>query len=268
MALNETNETLDWETFEQRLKKLRVDYGPSEMLFRGQSNSEWQLTTTLERNWAGRVRFVDYTRLICANIGPAVKTFADVEVPEYSPSTDVMFDRELLSLSKYPPDPLYRYMVHLRHFGFPSPLLDWSRSPFVAAFFAFKDDLPNGAEKRSIYVYSKMRGALGERTIHQIGPYVQTHERHFRQQCDYTLCGRRDETYGWCFESHQGVVDDLRPGQDYLGKFDLLSSEREKVLRLLNDYNLNAFSLFGSQESLLETMWFREYVLKKDTWRG
>ena len=32
---------------------------------------------------------------------------------------------------------------------------------------------------------------------------------------------------------------------------------------MLNDYNLNAFSLFGSEESLLETMWFREYVLRQ-----
>jgi hypothetical protein len=50
--------------------------------------------------------------------------------------------------------------------------------------------------------------------------------------------------------------------QDFLWKFDLPSSERTKVLGVLNDYNLNAFSLFGSEESLLETMWLREYELR------
>jgi hypothetical protein len=45
-------------------------------------------------------------------------------------------------------------------------------------------------------------------------------------------------------------------------KFNIPSTERTKVLRLLNDYNLNAFSLFDSEEALLETMWFREHVLK------
>jgi hypothetical protein len=59
------------------------------------------------------------------------------------------------------------------------------------------------------------------------------------------------------------VADFLRTTDGVL----ILSSEREKVLRVLNDYNLNAFSLFGSQESLLETMWLREYTLKKDMWQ-
>jgi hypothetical protein len=35
-----------------------------------------------------------------------------------------------------------------------------------------------------------------------------------------------------------------------------------KVLEILDDHNLNAFSLFGSEESLLETMWVREYILR------
>jgi hypothetical protein len=269
----EANETLDWETFEQRVKELREKYRSesSPLLFRGQGNSGWRLTTTLERSGAERMLFREYYQLICASMGPEVKTFAGVDVPTYEPELCTPFlDPALLyEIGDVFPMPVYRYMAYLRHFGFPSPLLDWSRSPFVAAFFAFRDSLSGDRDtKRSVFVYcekpvGQKGGRLGESHIRQIGPYVQTHERHFRQRCDYTICGNFDANYGWRFDSHQAVFDRELPRQDFLWKFDLPSSERKKVLGVLNDYNLNAFSLFGSDESLLETMWFREHVLRK-----
>jgi hypothetical protein len=67
----------------------------------------------------------------------------------------------------------------------------------------------------------------------------------------------------WRFQSHQRVFDKADPRQDLLWKITIPSEERETVLRVLNDYNLNAFSLFGSEESLVETMWLREYVLRE-----
>ena len=81
------------------------------------------------------------------------------------------------------------------------------------------------------------------------------------QQSDYTICASFD--LSWRFDSHQQVFDHSRPGQNYLWKYNLPSTERIDVLRLLNDHNLSAFSLFDSEEALLETMWFQEYVLKR-----
>ncbi len=266
------NKVLNWEAFEGKIEELRSKYGTrsSPLLFRGQGNSEWPLTTTLDRSGEGSMMFRDYYRLICARISPAVKTFAGVDVPEYDREVlNTFSDRELLIIpGQFPPIPLYRYMAYLRHHGFPSPLLDWSRSPFVAAYFAFRDPL-DGVERRSVYAYCETPtgmkgGAVGEPTVHAIEPYVQTHHRHFRQQCDYTVCGAFDVNASqWRFDSHQNLFNHTRPNQDYLWKFDLPSTERLKVLRLLNDYNLSAFTLFGSEESLLETMWLQEYVFNK-----
>lgn len=272
----EAIEIPNWEIFERKVKELREEYADRTLLFRGQGNSNWNLTTTLERSGAEHMLFREYYALICASMRPEVRTFAHVDVPpfKYQMSTLRFLKPDLLyETGDFFPIELYRYMAYLRHFAFPSPLLDWSRSPFVAAFFAFRDE-PSGqkAEKRSIFAYCERPegitgGTLGQPHIRGMGPYVEAHERHFRQRCDYTICGSYDANYGWSFDSHQAVFDKQPPQQpakqDRLWKFDLPSTERRKVLSALNDYNLNAFSLFGSEESLLETLWLREHVLRR-----
>jgi hypothetical protein len=261
----------DWDAFEQELQTLRVGLkdSPSQLLFRGQSDCEHRLTTTLERRGSEMTSFDAYYRLT-DRIKPAVETFTDAiwDVPDYSLEIEKSFrDIELMSAlpGRFPSLEYYRYMVYLRHHGFPSPLLDWSSSPYVAAFFAFRK--PTGKiQKASIYVYCEMpKGSkgwtAGGPTILHMGSYVRSHARHFRQQSDYTVCGLFDKELGWLFYPHELVFSKTNKS-DALWKFNLPTAERITILRLLDDYNLNAFSLFGSEEALLETMWIREYVLK------
>jgi hypothetical protein len=262
----------NWVAFEDELQTLRNRFekpGPR-LLFRGQNDSELGLTTTLERVGCDGMSFSQYYRLVSIRIRSAIETFTGTiwDVEDFvSVVESFQKDRELLSLRKFPTVAFYRYLVYLRHHGFPSPLLDWTYSPYVAAFFAFRDEPKSKPRQRSIHVYFEMPrghkgGAVGEPTIHQIGPYVRSHPRHFRQQSDYTFCGVFDSDQGWCFHPHEPVYGG-RGEQDFVWKFNLPSTERIGLLRLLNDYNLNAFSLFDSEEALLETMWFREHVLKE-----
>ncbi|MGH9509549.1 MAG: FRG domain-containing protein [Terriglobales bacterium] len=263
----EVIEASTWDEFEDRLGKLRQDLGrgSSRLLFRGQGSSEWKLSTTLERAGYTGMPFHDYYRLI-SRVRPAIETLTGVnwEIPEYSLELAESL-KEYDEFHRFPSVSLYRYMVYLRHHGFPSPLLDWSCSPYVAAFFAFRELLCD-VSKRSVFVFCEMPSVAKvwsseEPSIRGIGPYIRSHRRHFRQQCDYTICGRLNGQ--WEFSPHEDVFARSDPDQDVLWKFDLPSSERVRVLRLLNDYNLNAFSLFDSEESLMETAWLREVVFKE-----
>jgi hypothetical protein len=157
----------------------------------------------------------------------------------------------------------YAYLAHLRHNGFPSPLLDWSNSPLVAAFFAF---LNPQFEQVAIYAFSEMPynskvGSRDEARITLLGPYVQTHKRHFRQQSRYTICTKHTPGTGWMFSPHQEVFDRGMRDQDMTWKIIVPASERIKVLSELSAANINSFSLFDSEESLMEMLAVEEIEL-------
>jgi FRG domain-containing protein len=257
-----------WEDFETTLAQLRIKYPAPDshtpMLFRGQSDERWKLETTLRRRSSRQVTWKDYAYLVRATM-PAVQSLTGKDWPE--PSHEVLFNWGNDYDQGRGPPPGYDYYVYLRHHGFPSPLLDWSRSVYVAAFFAFR----NAAKGRvAIYAYLDNigRGKVGgsdRPVILHLGPYVNSHPRHVLQQCEYTLCSRWDADH-WVYASHHDVFEFGERDQDLLWKFSLPASERLKVLRRLDESNLNAYSLFPTEDALLETVALREIDFRRGGW--
>ena len=266
----ETIETASWEDFEERLetlieqkkqKQVESVHHISEFLFRGQANSEWGLETTLERYCCDPFSVKEYYRSISI-VKSEIETFSGLKWDMPIPPDYNQWLEQNDFLTEFP---AYEYMVYLRHNGFPSPLLDWSRSPFIAAFFAFSD-LMSKSDMVSIFVYQEYAEAgktwsSSAPHIFTRGPLVTSHKRHFLQKAEYTVCvmNTPDPMYTY----HGKAFKNSIPGQDILYKFNIPSSERVKVLKKFDNYNINSFALFGSEDSLVSTMALREFFLKK-----
>lgn len=256
--------TDSWDDFEAKLAALDADHykrksdsslSASDLLFRGQGSGEWPLLTTMERFFTRDVSLQYYYRLALA-AKPRIESFTNVrwDTPGHDDYEKWLREQDNLFLSDFPG---YEYLAYLRHHGFPSPLLDWTASPYVAAFFAFNRPAAHGSHV-AIFAYWERPGGGksatgGEPTIHTRGPYVRTHRRHFLQQSQYTVCTvERDD--GLYYAPHESVIERNDQDQDLLWKYYIPTSERRTVLRRLSRMNINAFSLFGSEDSLLETI--------------
>lgn len=256
-----------WEQFKARAAELSERAKGSTLLFRGQGSANWDLQTTLERS--GHDETVDYYYQLILRIKAEVQTYTSQswdDTPDLEELRHKLrggydpFSR-LMSFGGFPH---YAYMAYLRHHGFPSPLLDWSASPFVAAYFAFRESRD---EDVAIFAFrerdpSGMKvGGDDEPTITQLGPFVLGPKRHFAQQSQYTVCTAWEPKRPY-FSNHSNVCrphdETAEYQQDVVFKFVLPSSERDKVLKELQMYNLNAYSLFGSEESLMESLSIRE----------
>lgn len=221
----------------------------SNRLFRGQKSASWNLASTLERKGIAL---------------PSIEAFSDqikttkLAFESYIGSswpTDYAFT----DLPAPPED--YEFMVYLRHHGYPTPLLDWTRSPHIAAFFAFQypsDEYEVAIYSFREYVGESKSGLVGDSNIVGCGPNIRTHKRHYIQQAEYTYCRRKiDER--WFYATHEQAFEEAGGRQNVLTKFVLPAAMRSEALAKLDSMNINAYTLYGSEEGLAEMLANREY---------
>jgi len=272
-GLVDEREAKKWEEFEpwlQEIERKRQSLAGrdhttvvSRPLYRGQSNSQWKLLTTLERHFRTTITVGQYFWLVRA-AKPFIETLT--ERRWNLPDELTTQDEEMLGIfpTKHPlfGGEGYEYLTYLRHHGFPSPLLDWSLSPYLALFFAFNDAEEIAGGHVSVFSFVEYAGrgkgrSGGQAGIHELGGYTRSHPRHFLQQGGYTVCLKENDA-GICFAEHEEVFARADGEQDLLWKLNIPTSERRRVLNHLDRHNINAHSLFANEEGLARTIAFRE----------
>lgn len=265
-----------WDGFVKQVEKIRADFSihthhlkggekhtyRPDILFRGQANSKWKLQTTLERKTDEQFNVLDYIRLATHRLDE-IESFTGIDwrVPDLPALRADLADKQREMRVHLP---IYDYLVYLRHHAFPSPLLDWTESPYIAAYFAFAEPVN---ENPAIYCYIERPAVVkvrsgGDPTIYLKGPFVKTHKRHFAQKAWYTIAAKWNYgTQNHDFCSHESVFDSNDKNQDLLFKIILPKSERIQALRKLNDYNINHFTLFQSEDSLIKAIELKAFDL-------
>lgn len=210
--------------------------------FRGQSNAEWELLTTLERYTKDQMSVTTYNAAVLT-IGNLIKSLAP-DLPSINEKEVVVSIPETI---QYIGLPNIELAVYLRHHGFPSPLLDWSESAYVAAFFAF-NNIPKDSSHVSITVFEHPRWKYGKAGfgLHEVGRYIAGGKRHSYQQARYTWCSKVEDEICF-FDSHQNQ------NEKFLTKLVLPAKDAKEAIADLNLMNINEYSMFGTTDALIKS---------------
>jgi hypothetical protein len=215
-----------WEDF----RRYATTLDPYRFLFRGQENSTWKLRTSFYRT--GRA---------------SILKFSTQDLPS--------LHRQLSGLTSHRFDlgnaQDYAAFLNLaQHHGYPTPSLDWTQSPFIAAYFAYRDLLRGRYapdQKVRIHIFDgrtwntdfERASVLSPGFLHitALEPLALDNPRALPQQSISTVTNVDDmEDY---ISKREAVTK-----KGYLSAIDLPAVERKSVIRELDLMGINAGSLF------------------------
>ncbi len=234
-SLSESNgqsKLVSWDGFKKEIKQ----YSNGSYLFRGQSSYKYPLRTSLHR-----VERYDLVRYMSEDLPGLLHKMGGMG---YRYNLDNAFEHgAMLNL--------------IQHHGYPTPLLDWTASPFIAAFFAFYkiEDFKFGVDdqKVRIFIFNSeewQKENFDTDSLKTPAPTISAKKleafnnpRAIPQQAAVTFSNIYDmENFiDWRGEALNKC---------YLYRLDILASERKNVMAELQYMGITAASMFPGLDGL------------------
>jgi hypothetical protein len=226
----------NWASFKQYVSKL----DSRKYIFRGQ-RSNWRLVTGFHRTGrANLFRFLNEDiQTLHKNLSARTRHIFNLSIPNENGA----------------------FFNLVQHHGYPTPLLDWSYSPFVSAFFAYRrinSKMASEAKKSQhvrIFVFNKEQWERDFRQLQVLAvsyPHFSLsefiaidNERMIPQQGISTVTNVSD------VESYV-ARNEKETGKTYLQAIDLPWTERDKVVHDLTMMGITAGSLFPGLDGMCE----------------
>lgn len=250
MKQTEENNKIDsWEKYKSWVNSL-VEH-KKDFYFRGQMDHQWGLKTTFHR--------------LADDLNITLQQYLDTIIPEVHYHI-CAFHNELIDLKV--PEEFGSFLALLQHHGFPTPLLDWTLSPYIAAYFAYKDinDRCPQCEYVNIIIFDYIEWVntfqqpldLRNTSVKYVSvfrPHAKYNPRIIPQRGTYTVTNVPDMA--------QYILDCSGKAQKtFLYSVVLPVSERPQVMRELNLMGINEMTLFPGLDGLCEAL--KEQFFSRD----
>jgi hypothetical protein len=222
---------LEAELFQSTAKRLYI--------WRGQSKSAWSLSSSLDRLFMKVDLFEKKSLSQLDDLSKEhLRAFKHASRGRRGVNPQSLADNDWWALGQ--------------HYGLATPLLDWTRSPFAAAYFAFQEDVSEPTEYRVVYgldqnaVLQRNKDIIDGPSLEKGGPPIldlidpmsDENYRLVSQGGLFTRTPIGTPVEQWVANAFEGSANSV------LLRIEIPDRDRMVCLKALNRMNINHLSLF------------------------